>query len=75
SVAAVVLGGTSLAGGRGGYIGTIAGAYVISVIVSVLFFLQVSPFYQSMFQGGILLLAVAIGSLRVLRVKNRLEVL
>ena len=75
SVAAVVLGGTSLAGGRGGYIGTIAGAYVISVIVSVLFFLQVSPFYQSMFQGGILLLAVALGSLRVLRVKNRLEVL
>ena len=49
--------------------------YVISVIVSVLFFLQVSPFYQSMFQGGILLLAVALGSLRVLRVKNRLEVL
>ncbi len=75
SVAAVVLGGTSLAGGRGGYIGTIAGAYVISVIVSVLFFLQVSPFYQSMFQGGILLLAVAIGSLQLLRVKNRLEVL
>jgi ribose transport system permease protein len=75
SVAAVVIGGTSLAGGRGGYIGTIAGAYVISVIVSVLFFLQVSPFYQSMFQGGILLIAVAIGSLRVLRVKNRLEVL
>jgi ribose transport system permease protein len=75
SVAAVVLGGASLAGGRGGYIGTIAGAYVISVIVSVLFFLQVSPFYQSMFQGGILLIAVAIGSLRVLRAKNRLEVL
>jgi ribose transport system permease protein len=75
SVAAVVLGGASLAGGRGGYIGTIAGAYVISVIVSVLFFLQVSPFYQSMFQGGILLIAVALGSLRVLRVKNRLEVL
>lgn len=75
SVAAVVLGGTSLAGGRGGFIGTIAGAYIVSVIVSVLFFLQVSPFYQSMFQGGILLLAVAIGSLRVLRIKNRLEVL
>ncbi len=74
SVAAVVLGGTRLAGGRGGYIGTVAGAYVISVIVSVLFFLQVSPFYQSMFQGGILLLAVSIGSLRVLRVKNRLHV-
>jgi ribose transport system permease protein len=75
SVAAVVLGGTSLAGGTGGFIGTIAGAYVISIIVSVLFFLQVSPFYQNVFQGGILLLVVALSSLHVLRIKNRLEVL
>jgi ribose transport system permease protein len=75
SVAAVVLGGTSLVGGIGGYLGTIAGAYVISIIVSVLFFLQVSPFYQNVFQGGILLLVVALSSLRTLRAKNRLEVL
>jgi ribose transport system permease protein len=75
SVAAVVLGGTSLVGGVGGYLGTIAGAYVISIIVSVLFFLQVSPFYQNVFQGGILLLVVALSSLRTLRAKNRLEVL
>jgi ribose transport system permease protein len=75
SVAAVVLGGASLAGGSGGYVGTIAGAYVLSIIVSVLFFLQVSPFYQTLFQGLILLLVVALSSLHVLRVKNRLEAL
>jgi ribose transport system permease protein len=75
SVAAVVLGGTSLAGGSGGYIGTIAGAYVLSIIVSVLFFLGVSPFYQTLFQGLILLLVVALSSLPVLRIKNRLEAL
>jgi ribose transport system permease protein len=75
SVAAVVLGGTSLAGGRGGYGGTIAGAYVLSIIVSVLFFLGVSPFYQTLFQGLILLLVVALSSLHVLRIKNRLEAL
>lgn len=75
SVAAVVLGGTALAGGRGGFIGTIAGAYVVSVIISVLFFFNIPQpqFYQSIFQGAILLIAVAIGSLHVLRVKNRLE--
>jgi ribose transport system permease protein len=73
SVAAVVLGGASLSGGSGSFIGTIAGAYVVAVIISVLFFLGVSPFYQSVFQGGILLLAVAIGSLRTLREKNRLK--
>lgn len=75
SVAAVVLGGTSLAGGTGGFIGTIAGAYVLSIIVSVLFFLGVSPFYQTLFQGLILLLVVALSSLHVLRIKNRLEAL
>jgi ribose transport system permease protein len=75
SVAAVVLGGTSLAGGSGGYIGTIAGAYVLSIIVSVLFFLGVSPFYQTLFQGLILLMVVALSSLHVLRIKNRLEAL
>ncbi len=75
SVAAVVLGGTSLAGGTGGYIGTIAGAYVLSIIVSVLFFMNVSPFYQTLFQGAILLLVVALSSLHVLRIKNRLEAL
>jgi ribose transport system permease protein len=75
SVAAVVLGGTSLAGGRGGFGGTIAGAYVLSIIVSVLFFLGVSPFYQTLFQGLILLLVVALSSLHVLRIKNRLEAL
>jgi ribose transport system permease protein len=75
SVAAVVLGGTSLAGGRGGFGGTIAGAYVLSIIVSVLFFLGVSPFYQTLFQGLILLLVVALSSLHVLRIKNRLDTL
>jgi ribose transport system permease protein len=77
SVAAVVLGGTSLMGGRGGFIGTIAGAYVVAVIISVLFFFDIPQpqFYQSVFQGGILLVAVALGSLGILRVKNRLDTL
>ena len=73
SIAAVVLGGASLAGGVGSFIGTIAGAYVIALIPSVLYFYKVTPFYQSLFQGLILLAAVSLGALGVFRVKNRLE--
>ena len=73
SIAAVVLGGASLAGGVGSFIGTIAGAYVIALIPSVLYFYKVTPFYQSLFQGLILLVAVSLGALSVFRVKNRLE--
>jgi ribose transport system permease protein len=73
SIAAVVLGGASLAGGAGTWMGTLAGAYVIALIPSVLFFFGVSPFYQQLFQGSILLVAVAVGALGILRVRNRLE--
>jgi ribose transport system permease protein len=73
SIAAVVLGGASLAGGAGSFIGSIAGAYVIAIIPSDLYFFKVSPFYQSFFQGLILLLAVSLGAFGVLRVKNRME--
>jgi ribose transport system permease protein len=73
SIAAVVLGGASLAGGAGSYVGTIAGAYVIALIPSVLFFFGVSTFYQQFFQGSILLAAVSLGALGVFRIRNRLE--
>jgi ribose/xylose/arabinose/galactoside ABC-type transport system permease subunit len=73
SIAAVVLGGSSLAGGTGSYIGTIAGAYVLKVIPSILIFYKVSPFYQNFYQGLILLGTVALGAIGILRVRNRLE--
>ncbi|MGI9254348.1 MAG: ABC transporter permease [Thermomicrobiales bacterium] len=73
SIAAVVLGGASLAGGAGTYLGTLAGAYVIALIPSVLFFFGVSPFYQQMFQGSILLVAVSLGALGVFRIRNRMD--
>ena len=73
SIAAVVLGGASLAGGAGSFLGTLAGAYVIALIPNVLFFYGVSPFYQQLFQGSILLVAVSLGALGVFRIRNRLE--
>ena len=73
SIAAVVLGGAALAGGAGSYLGTLAGAYVIAVIPSVLQFYGVSSFYKDLVQGSILLFAVGLGAIGLLRVRNRLD--
>jgi ribose transport system permease protein len=73
SIAAVVLGGASLAGGSGTFLGTVAGAYIIALIPRVLFFYDVSQFYQQLLQGFVLLAAVGLGAVGVLRTRNRLE--
>jgi len=57
-ITAVVLGGTSLFGGRGTVVGTILGALTIGVISNGLILLHVSPFYVPIVQGSILLLAI-----------------
>ncbi|MCL4078298.1 ABC transporter permease [Coriobacteriia bacterium Es71-Z0120] len=57
-ITAVVLGGTSLRGGRGTMLGTVLGALVLGVIANGLVLLHVSPFYVQIAQGCILLLAI-----------------
>lgn len=57
-ITAVVLGGTSLLGGRGSVVGTALGALVLGVIANGLVLLHVSPFYIQIVQGMILLLAI-----------------
>jgi ribose transport system permease protein len=73
SIAVVVLGGTSLFGGFGGVAGTIAGAVVIRLIPSILFFARVNPLQQPLWEGGVILLAVAAGASRIFTVRNRLD--
>jgi ribose transport system permease protein len=75
SIAVVVLGGTSLFGGSGGVIGTIAGAFTLPVIRSILFFGRIDPLQQPLWEGIVLLLAVAAGASRIFTVKNRLDVM
>lgn len=58
AIAAVVLGGTSLAGGRGWITGTLVGAMIIGVLDNGLNLLNVSSFYQQVVKGGVILLAV-----------------
>jgi ribose transport system permease protein len=73
SIAAVVIGGTSLLGGAGGAIGSIFGALILRVISFFFRVFDIAPLLQPLFEGIILLAAVSIGALRVLRVKNTLE--
>ncbi|MFJ6904529.1 ABC transporter permease [Streptomyces griseoluteus] len=58
SIAAVIIGGTSLAGGRGKLLGTLVGALVLGVIDNGMNLLDVSPFLQSVVKGVVILLAV-----------------
>src|SRR5450631_2398835 len=73
SIAAVVLGGVSLFGGRGSAIGAIFGALAFRAIGDLLFVFNVDPLWQPLFQGLVLLVAVSIGSARLFQVRNRLE--
>ncbi len=65
SIAAVVIGGTSLSGGRGSVLGTVLGCLIIGVLNNGLFLLSVSPFWQQVIKGGVILLAVAIDKMNV----------
>jgi ribose transport system permease protein len=73
SVAAVVVGGTSLYGGSGGAIGTIFGAFVLRTIGDLLFVFDIDALAQPLFLGVVLLISVSLGSFRLLKVKKRLD--
>jgi ribose transport system permease protein len=73
SIAAVVLGGTSLLGGIGGAIGSLVGALILRVISFYFRILAIDPLLQPLIEGAVLLAAVSLGAVRTLSVKNRLE--
>ncbi|MBV9273998.1 MAG: ABC transporter permease [Verrucomicrobia bacterium] len=59
SVAAVIIGGTSIFGGRGGYSGTIIGALILTVLNSILTLLDVPESVRQILYGAIILLLAA----------------
>jgi ribose transport system permease protein len=59
SVAAVIIGGTSIFGGRGGYSGTIVGALILTVLNSILTLLDVPESVRQILYGTIILLLAA----------------
>lgn len=73
SIAAVVLGGVSLAGGKGSAVGAVFGALAFRTIGDLLFVFDFDPLWQPLFQGVVLMLAISIGCIGLARVRNRLE--
>ena len=67
SVAAVVIGGVSLAGGRGGLFGPIIAAFILSAAVTVLVFAGVDANYGQVIQGALIVLMVMVGGLLLRR--------
>jgi ribose transport system ATP-binding protein len=62
SITAVVLGGTSLTGGRGTFIGTVLGAVLLTEVLNAVTFLGLTQTYQYLFQGILIVVAALIYS-------------
>ncbi|MGA7342836.1 MAG: ABC transporter permease [Terracidiphilus sp.] len=71
AIAAVVLGGTSLMGGRGSVSGSLIGAFVIGVLADGMVMLGVSEFWQMVIKGVVIVVAVGLDQLQV-RLQNRI---
>jgi ribose transport system permease protein len=64
SIAAVVLGGVSITGGRGSTTGAVFGALTLTIIGRLLYFASLSSFYQSLINGVILIAVVGLATVR-----------
>jgi ribose transport system permease protein len=64
AIAAVIIGGTSLAGGRGSVIGTLLGAFIIGVLATGLILMGLSDFLRQMITGVVIIVAVILDHYR-----------
>lgn len=69
-IAAVVVGGTAITGGKGTVLGTALGVVLLGIIGPALTFLGISAYWERAIQGGIILSAVALDSVRTLMSKH-----
>ncbi|MBP1851542.1 ABC transporter permease [Rhizobium halophytocola] len=67
AIAAVVIGGAALTGGRGTVIGTLLGAFVIGFLSDGLVIIGVSAYWQTVFTGAVIVLAVLLNSIKYAR--------
>jgi len=71
AIAAVVIGGAALSGGRGTVRGTIIGAFVIGFLANGLVIVGVSPFWQKVITGAVIILAVAVDQIQQIAQRRR----
>jgi len=71
AIAMAVIGGVSLAGGRGSIVGTVLGALIFGVIISGFTFLRLDAYYQEIVKGGIIIGAVVLDQWRQRRAASR----
>lgn len=64
AIAATLIGGTTFDGGVGGVGGTILGIMILALLSNILNLLGVSPYYQMLLQGGIIVIAVVVSEIR-----------
>lgn len=73
-IAGVVIGGTSLFGGKGSMFGTFVGVLLIGIINNGLTLLNVSPFWVQFVQGALIFLAVVLDSFNTRRIQRQVSV-
>jgi ribose transport system permease protein len=71
AIAAVVIGGAALSGGRGTVFGAVVGTIIFQVIANLLSLLNVSTFLQDAFRGALILVAVTLATVQFARVRAR----
>ena len=67
SVAAAVIGGMAFSGGRGSYVGAIMGGIILGLLINIIYFANITSFYQEFMKGVIIIIALLIGAVPRLR--------
>jgi ribose transport system permease protein len=67
SIAAVVIGGVALTGGKGSVLGAVIGALVLGLLINIIFYANLSSLYQGFAKGMIIVIALAVASIPKIR--------
>jgi ribose transport system permease protein len=67
SVAAAIIGGIAFSGGKGNFVGAIIGGIILGLLINIIYFANITSFYQVFTKGAIILVALLIGAVPRLR--------
>lgn len=67
SVAAAIIGGVAFSGGKGSYLGAAIGGIILGLLINIIYFANITSFYQDFMKGAIIIVALLIGALPRLR--------